>query len=146
MLSWLKALTLTEFIGLLTIANLIMYGLSWMMVAMLQRMNRSKLMNQSLVQVKPRDYLLSSLIVVINVVVGVPGWWLWQAGHITLVDQSWRLAFGHAVLFIIIIDFTMYCLHRLMHCGLLYRLVHERHHQHTDLNGVSSMLCTPLRQ
>ena len=74
--------------GVLSAANVAMYAASWLLVAGVQFAFADRNLNQEPVRVTRSDFALSLLIVAINIAVGLPGWWLWQAGWITLTHSG----------------------------------------------------------
>ncbi|MCA9067427.1 MAG: sterol desaturase family protein [Planctomycetaceae bacterium] len=143
MLNWFENLSFLQFLAILSAANVLMYLCSWGTVFLIQRF-ATQTLNQHAARVTANDYWLSIAIVVINILVGIPGWWLWKQGIISLVEKPILSTVLDLVLIFLYFDFSMYVLHRLMHIGWLYRYFHSRHHDHVDVNGISLYLMNPL--
>jgi lathosterol oxidase len=143
MLTWFDGLALGEFVALLTLANVGMYVGSWGLVSALQRGARESALNVATPRVTRGELGLSLAIVAVNIAVGLPGWWLWRAGAITLVEGSWLAAVGHLLLIVAVFDVSMYVLHRLAHTDALYRRLHASHHAQVDVSGLSLYIMNP---
>ena len=143
MLSWFSTLSFTQFFALLAIANLLMYLGSWGLVALIQRVFRDRVLNDGDASPTLSDYLLSIAIVIINICVGIPGWFLWKAQRIELTDNGALSAFFDVLLLLLFFDFSMYALHRMMHFGPAYRFIHSKHHDHVNVNGISLFVMNP---
>jgi len=144
MLQWFEGLTLPQFVAVLSVANVLMYVGSWGTVRLVQHLFRARLLNVKPPAVSRDDIRLSVLIVLINIAVGLPGWWLWKQGYIELADPGALGTLVDVVLVFLYFDVAMYFLHRVMHIGWLYRLAHGRHHDHVDVNGLSFYVMNPL--
>ncbi len=143
MLNWFENLPFLEFVGILSIANILMYFGSWSIVRLVQFLFSEQSLNKSDAIVTRADYLLSFLIVLINIAVGIPGWWLWKAGYIQLESRALVLTCLDVFIAFAYFDLAMYFLHRLLHVGWLYRILHRRHHAHVDVNGISFYIMNP---
>ncbi len=144
MSQWFSELTFQQFISLLGAANIAMYIGSWVGVAVLQRLFDSRTMNTQPALASWRDVLLSLLILSINVGTGIPGWWLWKHGYIVLVDRSFPAAILDGALMFVYFDLCMYGLHRFIHASWLYNVIHRRHHDHTNVSGISLYVMNPV--
>ena len=144
MLDWFHSLTAWQFVGVLSAANVAMYAASWLLVAGVQFAFADRNLNQEPVRVTRSDFALSLLIVAINIAVGLPGWWLWQAGWITLTHSGPLRCLLDLAGIVFFFDVAMYALHRVMHWGWLYRWFHGRHHDHVDVSGISFYVMNPL--
>lgn len=143
MLQWFAELSFPAFLALLSAANVLMYVGSWAAVSILQRVFRSRMLNAAEAKPTRREYVLSFVIVLINIAVGVPGWFFWKAHAIDLRDSGPAFVALDLLLLLIYFDFAMYALHRLMHQGPLYRFIHSKHHDHVDVNGISLYVMNP---
>ena len=63
----------------------------------------------------------------INALVAVPAWYLWQRGVIELASPSWRIPFEFLAL-ALAMDTFLYWTHRTAHHRWFYPLFHKRHH------------------
>ncbi len=144
MLQWFSDLTFFNFFAVLATANLTMYLGSWGVVRMIQRTFRGRILNEREASPTKRDYLLSFLIVLINISVGVPGWFLWKAHGIELIENGITFFLLDAVFLLFYFDFSMYVLHRMMHQEPAYRLIHSKHHDHVNVNGISLYVMNPV--
>jgi sterol desaturase/sphingolipid hydroxylase (fatty acid hydroxylase superfamily) len=144
LLTWLSELTFPQFISLLGVANVVMYAGSWAGISVLQRHFAQSTMNAQAALVSRRDVLLSLLILSINVAVGIPGWWLWKHGYIVLVERPFPAAMLDGAMMFVYFDFCMYSLHRVMHVSWLYDVIHRRHHDHTNVSGISLYVMSPV--
>lgn len=143
MLNWFNSLTFIEFFIVLSAANVAMYVGSWVIVKLTQRLFAARMMNVQPAVVTKRDLLLSLFIVAINIAVGIPGWMLWKAGYIELREPSILATVIDTLIIFFFFDLMMYLLHRMMHFGPFYRMIHGRHHDHIDVNGISFYVMNP---
>ena len=143
MLLWFSALPFAHFLAVLAAANLLMYLGSWSIVSAVQRMCGAQTLNSAAAKPTRREYALSFLIVLINISVGVPGWLLWKAHRIELLDNGVLYFLLDVFVLLFYFDFSMYVLHRLMHQGPLYRIFHSKHHDHVNVNGISLYVMNP---
>lgn len=143
MLNWFDSLSFVEFMLVLSAANVAMYVGSWVIVKLAQRVFASRMMNEHPVVVTRHDLLLSLFIVVVNIAVGIPGWWLWKAGYIELREPAVWVTVIDTLIVFFFFDLMMYLLHRMMHVGIFFRLFHGRHHDHVDVNGISFYVMNP---
>jgi len=144
LLPWFKELTFLPFLSLLVVTNIVMYVGSWAGIATLQRLFAKSTMNAEAALVSRRDVLLSLVILSINIGVGVPGWWLWKHGYIVLVERPFLFAVLDGAMMFVYFDLSMYALHRLMHSTWLYGIAHRRHHDHTNVSGISLYVMNPV--
>lgn len=89
---------------------------------------------------------LSSAVVttLVNGLVLVPAWWLWQQGTLQLPAPTLLgtvLQFAYLALFM---DTALYWLHRAGHNELVYRFVHERHHEEAAMTPLSLFVMHPI--
>ncbi|MES2568674.1 MAG: sterol desaturase family protein [Verrucomicrobiota bacterium] len=80
----------------------------------------------------------------LNSVVAIIGWLLWKSGWIIVHHGSFLQGLADTLLLIFIMDFAMYCLHRVAHHPLLYRVIHGTHHVHESTNPVSLFVLNPF--
>ena len=144
MLPWFRKLTFQQFISLLGVANIAMYVGSWAGIAALQRLFAKSTMNAQAALASRRDVLLSLLILSINVGLGTPGWWLRQHGYIVLVERPFLAAAVDGALMFAYFDWRKNGHHRLMHASWLYGVIHERHHDRTNVSGISLYVMNPV--
>lgn len=136
-LDWFRELSFREDLAVLVAANLLMYVGAFGLVALLQRQLPARLLNEGTTPLSAGDVLLSLGVVVVNVLVGVAGWWLWTSGRLELREASVAVAMLDLLLLVAWFDVTLYAFHRLLHTPALFRAVHARHHEHRDVNGLS---------
>lgn len=143
MLRWFSELSFMNFLAVLTASNVLMYVGSWALVHLIQIAFRGRLLNADEARPTAREYVLSMIIVAINIAVGIPGWLLWKANWIELKDNGFASFALDLALLLIFFDFWMYALHWLMHQGFAYRWIHSKHHDHVNVNGISLYVMNP---
>lgn len=90
------------------------------------------------------DLVLSAGAILLNSVVSLVGWVLWRQGWIVIRDSSFLPALADTILLIIVMDFAMYCFHRMAHHPILFRIVHASHHVHESTNPLSLFVLNPF--
>ncbi|MBB1149989.1 MULTISPECIES: sterol desaturase family protein [unclassified Myroides] len=81
-----------------------------------------------------------------NVLVFVLGAFTWKQGYL-IVDftaPKWGVVLIQLLVLILIVDFLMYCFHKLAHAKLLYRFIHQKHHEHIGVNALSLFVLSPF--
>ncbi|MET7419448.1 sterol desaturase family protein [Dactylosporangium sp. NPDC005555] len=81
---------------------------------------------------------------VLNAGVTVAGWWLWQAGTITLtLPLTWRALLDFVVL-VVVMDVILYAGHAAAHVRWLFPLAHRLHHVFADPRPVTLFALHPV--
>lgn len=81
---------------------------------------------------------------VINGLVLVPAWWLWQRGTLELPDPGLLSTVAQFIYLALFMDTALYWLHRAGHHEMIYRFVHERHHDETAMTQLSLFVMHPI--
>ncbi len=91
------------------------------------------------------EIVWAGVCVLLNTVVTVAGWWLWQLGwiHIRTSGGVFRILLDALVL-LVFMDFAMYVLHRLAHNRLLYGWLHKLHHVYDNPRPLTLFVLNPL--
>ena len=80
----------------------------------------------------------------VNGLVLVPAWWLWQRGTLVLPRPELLTTTLQFVYLSLFMDTALYWIHRLGHHELVYRFVHERHHEETTMTPLSLFVMHPI--
>ncbi|WP_262910041.1 sterol desaturase family protein [Tenacibaculum piscium] len=82
-----------------------------------------------------KEVLYSLLILLINILIAIPGYILWQIDIITFSSDNFIISF---IALFILMDFLMYILHWCSHNISYLNRIHAKHHEHTiEFNAVS---------
>lgn len=82
--------------------------------------------------------------VLLNSLVAIAGWWLWQRGWIRVRSGGgWRIALD-VVLMLIVMDFLMYVFHRIAHHPWIFPIVHATHHRYDRPRPLSLFVLNPF--
>ena len=82
--------------------------------------------------------------VLLNTVVTLAGWWLWQRNIIVIrPDTGWLVPLDVLVL-LLAMDLGMYVTHRLAHIPALYRIIHATHHRYDKPRPLNLFVLNPL--
>jgi len=126
-----------NFWAVLIIANLTMYVLtiaisySW-----------SKIFNLKTNPLSKQDLFNSLVVFLINILVAIPGYWLYKIGQITFtMEDSYWIDF---LILVFIFDITMYSLHLASHHIWPFKKFHKKHHTHTYFNAISLYVMEPV--
>lgn len=81
-----------------------------------------------------------------NVLVFVFGALVWKKGYLVVdfAPKGIGVVLAQVVVLILIIDFLMYCFHKLAHAKPLYRFIHQKHHEHVGVNALSLFVLSPF--
>lgn len=82
--------------------------------------------------------------IIFNSAVSVAGWWLWQAGYITLTTGTFASGVFDCIVMLMAMDFGMYVLHRAVHHPSFFPLFHRFHHRHETTNPISLFVLHPI--
>jgi sterol desaturase/sphingolipid hydroxylase (fatty acid hydroxylase superfamily) len=137
-------MTWPQAVGWLTAINVAMFVLSLVGGEGLVRVFRNRPVSRPPEPLETTEVLLAALCVVLNTGVGVAGWFLWQAGYITVVRDAsiWRILLDVLVL-LVAMDFAMYVFHRLAHFRWIYGLLHATHHKYDRPRPLNLFVLNP---
>jgi len=90
------------------------------------------------------EILLAVSCILLNSVVTFIGWWLWQAGYITVRRDTDLAAWADTALLVLVIDLAMYGLHRSAHHLWLYSWLHQQHHRYHNPRPIDLFVLNPL--
>ncbi|VAW26921.1 hypothetical protein MNBD_BACTEROID06-254 [hydrothermal vent metagenome] len=87
------------------------------------------------------DIKTSLITLGVNVIVAIPGYYLFLGGKITFNQQGFLV---DLVLLIFLFDVVMYILHYAFHIIWPFKKIHQHHHTHTYFNEFSLYVMNPL--
>ncbi|WP_413511389.1 sterol desaturase family protein [Myroides odoratus] len=127
-------------LNLLLILGSILFYLLW------HALKKSKTAVNAYQPIVPSDGWAVLTTLICNIVVFVLGAFLWKEGYLNVdfTEKSIRDVLGQVIVLILIIDFLMYCFHKLAHVKPFYSLIHQKHHQHIGVNALSLFVLSPL--
>lgn len=94
----------------------------------------------------PSDFWSVGTTLVCNSIVFILGAFLWKEGYLSVEFDKVRVdtILLQLLSLILIVDFLMYVFHKLAHSKYLYRLIHEKHHEHIGVNALSLFVLSPF--
>ncbi|GGG50952.1 sterol desaturase family protein [Bizionia arctica] len=88
-----------------------------------------------------KEIIGSILILFVNIIIAIPGYFLWLKGIVVFSNSNIFLSF---ISVFFLMDFLMYVLHYLSHNIGVLNKIHSKHHEHTDsFNSVSLYHMSP---
>lgn len=95
-------------------------------------------------QLPARAITSATATTVVNGLVLVPAWWLWQRGTLHLPSPELLPSLAQFVYLTLFMDAALYWIHRIGHHELVYRFVHERHHDEVTMTPLSLFVMHPI--
>ena len=111
------------FFSLLIISNVVAYSLNIGISIFWNKIVKYKATTTK------KEVLSSLLTLLINILIAVPGYFLWIEGIIVFSDSNFWVTF---VFLFLLMDFLMYFLHWASHNINSLRKIHLRHHEHSE--------------
>ena len=139
-----EGLSFINFAILLSAANILMFLSTGVIVFLLRKYFIQFDLNSDETKMSRRDYFLSTLVLVVNINVGLLGWSLMNQGIISLDSKPLSLIGFDALLLFLLIDWGMYFAHFLTHKTFLYKLTHAIHHEHESMGTLSLYVMHPV--
>lgn len=91
------------------------------------------------------DWLISIVTLIVNAVVFLIAVYLWKTGIINISGtQNFLFITIQLIALILLMDILMYIFHFIAHIPLIYKLIHNKHHQHINTNFLSLFVLHPL--
>ncbi len=126
---------LVPFLLLLSLANIIAYGSTIFISKKWDKIHKHQSSPTKI------EILDSLIILLINIIIGIPGFFLWKIDVIVFSDDNIFLSFTELFL---LIDFSMYLLHWVSHNFSPFKKIHSKHHEHSEeFNCVSLYYMSP---
>lgn len=94
--------------------------------------------------VSREDIAWAIVSVISNTLILIPGWYLWKNGTIVIVEDSLLRTIVMFLLMVLSIDLLMYIFHRIAHFKIVYKIIHNLHHNHEKLNAISLYVLNPI--
>ncbi len=101
----------------------------------------SKQYNLKSLKISSLDIKTSLITLGVNVIVAIPGYYLFLGGKIAFNQQGFLV---DLVLLIFLFDVVMYLLHYAFHIIWPFKKIHQHHHTHTYFNEFSLYVMNPL--
>lgn len=145
LIHWLAQERLGILFAVLVAENALIFVLSLGFGAVVSRLFRSRRVVRETADRIPMRYIAVALYnVVQNALVTFAGLYLWRAGIIRFRDDMSLWALLDTAALLLVMDFTMYWLHRIAHHPLLYPLAHRLHHEIEEPYPLSLFVLHPL--
>lgn len=102
----------------------------------------SNIYNLKTLKITKKDIISSIQVLLINIIVAIPGYYLFQNGSIRFItEKHFVLDF---LLLYFIFDFVMYLLHFIAHYVWPFKKFHLKHHTHHYFNAISLYVMEPV--
>lgn len=139
----LAALTPVAAVGWFVALNAVILMLSLLAGEALRRLFAHRPVSLQQQPLTARELALTAVTVLLNGVVTLCGWQLWQQGVIRIsAAPLWRSALDCLIL-LVIMDAAMYLLHRAAHHPLIYPLLHAPHHRYRQVRPLTLFVLHP---
>jgi sterol desaturase/sphingolipid hydroxylase (fatty acid hydroxylase superfamily) len=135
--SWLK--NPYYFFTLLTLVNVLFYFLTYLFSSYWGCSRKQKLKKKTW-----RDFSLTLLVLLSNILVAIPGYFLFIYGQIDFTYEVNFSIFFEFLLLFLLVDFLMYLLHNISHKVRFFKQLHQEHHRHKIFNELSLYVMNPL--
>lgn len=132
--------------GWAMVLNLVLIMCSLLLYVIWHRMQKNSVCVNDYQPIVQADIWAVGSTWICNVVVFVFGAFVWREGYLTVdfIAQGVGIISGQVLVLILIIDFLMYCFHKLAHVQPLYRFIHQKHHEHIGVNALSLFILSPF--
>jgi lathosterol oxidase len=120
---------------ILTISNILMFISTLIISTYFNTKNNNK--------ISKNDIKTSIFILILNILVAVPGYWLWSNGYINF-NNNYLYIVSDLLLLFIFLDIIMYIFHLLAHYLKPFVTYHKKHHTHVNLNSLSLYVMHPV--
>lgn len=141
---WFASFSLAEWIMFSLVGNFALFDWSVVLCGWIRRMFGENRLFDAAQPVTRGDVVLAVVATLLNSLVAVIGWLLWQHGWIQITHPAWWRSLVDVVIFLVAMDLGMYVFHRLAHHPWIYPWLHARHHTHVSVNVISLFVLHPL--
>lgn len=141
---WFASFSLAEWIMFSLVGNFALFDWSVVLCGWIRRMFGENRLFDAAQPVTRGDVVLAVVATLLNSLVAVAGWLLWQRGWVQITHPAWWRSAVDVVIFLIAMDLGMYVFHRLAHHPWIYPWLHARHHTHVSVNAISLFVLHPL--
>ena len=121
---------------------MLMFVASWGLVWFLVKKFPERLIHEMPATSKG-DLFQAGITAALNIAACIPGYYLWKAEFIVFRESTVLDTISGLFVMFLYFDFGMYWLHRISHQRFVYPIVHEVHHRHKSVNGVSLYVMHP---
>jgi len=135
--SWLK--NPYYFFTLLTFVNVLFYLLTYLLSSYWGCSRKQRLKEKTW-----RDFSVTLLVLLSNILVAIPGYFLFSHGQIAFTYEVNLLMLFEFLLLFILVDFLMYLSHHISHKIAFFKKLHQEHHRHESFNELSLYVMNPL--
>lgn len=142
MISFLKEESLTKLGALFIIENAIVFSLAIVVGRAFLWFFAQRPVTPPAQSIQGWELGLALLNVIINSGITLLGLWLWRQGWIVFREDSGICAWIDVFVLMLIMDFAMYCLHRVAHSRLFY-FVHATHHKFERVRPLTLFVLHP---
>lgn len=143
-LDFLTKASLSEIILLIFAINVVEIGFVVVVGNWMRRQFRHRPISQNTSKTTQKEYFIVFITLIINTLITIVGYQLWQSHWIVLTHGNWISMFFDTIIFILIIDLSMYLLHRVAHWPVLFPWLHGTHHQHTNPSPITLFILHPF--
>jgi sterol desaturase/sphingolipid hydroxylase (fatty acid hydroxylase superfamily) len=143
LLDWIYGLSPVEATVWLSIENIALFVLSVALGYLVEVLFARRPVVPPPEPVDRREILFATTTVLLNALVTVAGWFLWKRGIIVIRRDAGWSAWLDVLLLLLIMDLTMYLLHRVVHLPWFYA-IHHLHHEYDRPRPLDLYVLHPL--
>jgi sterol desaturase/sphingolipid hydroxylase (fatty acid hydroxylase superfamily) len=140
---WIYGLSPPEAAGLLLVENVALFGLAVAIGCLMDSLFARRTVGPPPDPLDGREILYATTTVLLNWLVTVVGWVLWRLGVIVIRRDIGWYAWLDVLLLLLIMDFAMYVLHRVVHLPWFYP-IHHLHHRYERPRPLDLFVLHPL--
>jgi Delta7-sterol 5-desaturase len=142
-LDWARELSPIAAAGWLLLANLLSFAFAMLAGELATWLFARRRVVPRPDPLAPKEIAYTAAGIVVNWLITVAGWWLWRRGLVVIRrDTGWR-AWLDVPILVLLMDLTMYVLHRVVHLPWFYP-IHRLHHEYDRPRPLSLFVLNPL--
>jgi len=143
-IKWLQTASWLEASLVFLLENLVIFLLVLLIGNWLVRRYKARPVTAPPAPVTRSEFAVALANVVMNTAVTIAGWQLWREGVIRFRNDTGIGAAIDVIVLLLTMDLFMYCLHRLAHTRVLYKLMHQFHHRYERVRPLTLFALNPV--
>ncbi|CAA6799202.1 MAG: Unknown protein [uncultured Sulfurovum sp.] len=139
-MSWIELLKDPySFFMLLSLINIGFYLLNYLFSSYWGSSRKQTLKRKTLF-----DFGISLVILMSNILVAIPGYWLFYYDYISFdMTSNFFISILHLCILVLLVDFIMYMGHKMSHYLEPFKSFHDKYHTHKEFNELSLYVMHP---